>query len=86
MKILKPYCTFTRHTQLDSRVSFIKSLKCRRSSSDKLFFRTGGRTDGRTERGNNNMPEPSLEIAGIISERRVDSNLYIKEYIKQARY
>ena len=26
-----------------------------------------GRTDGRTERGNNNIPELSLESAGIIS-------------------
>ena len=32
-KILKPYCASTRHTQWDHRVSFLKSLKCRRSSS-----------------------------------------------------
>ena len=61
MKILKPFWASTRHAQWDPRVSFLKSLKCRRSS-DKLFFLT----DGRTERGNNNIPELSLESAGII--------------------
>ena len=61
MKMIKPYCTSTRHARWDSRVSFLKSLKCRRSSSNKLFFRT----DGRTERGKNNSAEISLESAGI---------------------
>ena len=62
MKILKLYCASPRHTQWDPRVSFLKSLKCSRSSSDKLFFLS----DGRTERGNNNIPDLSLESAGII--------------------
>ena len=66
IKILKPYCASTSNTQWDTRVSFLKSLKCRRSSSDtcRLFFRAAD--GGRTERGNNNIPELSLECAGIM--------------------
>ena len=45
MKIPKPYCICTRLTLKYPRVSFLKSLKCRWSSSDKLFFRKDGRTD-----------------------------------------
>ena len=71
MKNLKPYCAYTRHTKRDPRVSFLKSLKCRRNSSDKLFFRTYGRT----ERGNNNIPELSLEIAGIIKDLHIQNLL-----------
>ena len=80
MKILKPYCTTSRHTQWDPRVSFLKSLKCRRSSSDKLFFRT----DGRTERGNNNIPELSLESAGIkITSVRFRSGLFWPTFVSK---
>ena len=48
IKNLKPYCASTRHDQSDPRISFGYDLRCRRSSSDKLFFRTDGRTDGQT--------------------------------------
>ena len=78
MKILKPYCAFSRHTHWDPRVSFLKFLKCRRTSSDKLFFRT----DGRTERGNNNMPELSLKSAGIIRKKHC-TLLFFKHYCLQ---
>ena len=37
MKISKPYCTSTRHTQSYPRVSFVYSMKCRQSSNDKNF-------------------------------------------------
>ena len=61
-KILKPYCTSAKHTQSDPIIQFGCDFRCRRSSSDKKFF---GRTYGRTDRGNNNIPELSSESAGI---------------------
>ena len=68
MKISKPFCASTRHAQCDHRVPFLKSLKCRRSSSDKLFFWT----DGRTDRGNN-IPELSVETEGIVTAYNIIS-------------
>ena len=39
IKILKPYCTSTRHSQLlYTIVSFVYSLKCRWSSSDEPYM------------------------------------------------
>ena len=63
MKILRPYCASARHAQSDPRIYFGYGLRCRRSSSDKKFF---GRTDGRTDTGNNNIPKLSLESADIL--------------------
>ena len=34
MKIPKPHCTSTSHSQSYPRVSFVYSMKCRQSSSD----------------------------------------------------
>ena len=62
MKILKPSCASAWHAQLDPRILFDYDLRCRRSSSDKRWF---GRTDGQTDRGNNNIPKLSLESADI---------------------
>ena len=62
MKVLKPYCASAKHTQSDPIIQFGCDFRCRRSSSDKKFF---GWTYGRTDRGNNNIPELSSESAGI---------------------
>ena len=37
LKIPKPYCKSTRHTQSYPRVSFVYSMKCRQSSCDNNF-------------------------------------------------
>ena len=41
MKILKPYCTSTRHTKSYPRVSFVYSMKYRQSSSDTNVTKSG---------------------------------------------
>ena len=38
MKIPKPYCISSRHTQSYLRVSFVYSMKCRQSSCDNRHF------------------------------------------------
>ena len=63
MKIPKPYCSSARHVPLYPRILFGYDLRCRRSLNDKKFL---WRTKWRTDRGNNNIPELSLESAGII--------------------
>ena len=40
-----------------------------------------GRTDGRTERGNNNIPELSLESAGIMNLKNGGICFSLIEYI-----
>ena len=37
MKIPKPYCTSTRHSQSNQRVSIVYYMKCRQNSSDNNF-------------------------------------------------
>ena len=37
IKIPKPHCTSTSHSQSYPRVSFVYSMKCRQSSSDNSF-------------------------------------------------
>ena len=59
VKILKPYCASARHAQSDPRIRIGNSLRCRKSSSDQKFL-------GRTDRGNNNIQEISVENPGII--------------------
>ena len=43
-----------------------------------------GRTDGRTERGNNNIPELSLESAGIIIPKMGKRALIAKTNLEKA--
>ena len=61
MKMPIPHCASTKHAQSDRGISFGYDLRCRRSSSDKIFF---GRTDGQS---NNNKPELSFESAGVMA-------------------
>ena len=85
MKIQKPYCTSTGHGQSSPTISLLFFLKCWWSLSEKTtldnvifrpLFDPRGQNEnfktllhGRTELGNNNIPELSLESAGIMRNR-----------------